>query len=170
METLLIGLAFLSAVGWIGLLLILARNGKPACDGGSEFTLRHSAALRLFSILALFGGGTVFGFWAAIAPPQDNTLTIAFAAGAMALALFGFALLWESYRWKLTVTPTGLECRSPWKAPRTVEWSEVQSVTYSSLQGWHIVLFKDGDSFRIPGIVPGVWRFLKVWHAHSSVP
>lgn len=164
MEALLVILAVLLGVGFIGLLLLLARSGKPAEDHGSAFTLRHSPALRIFSIVALFGGGGLFGFWIGIVPPQDAKLAIAFALGAAALAVFGFALLWESYRWKLIVTPAGLDCRSPWKAPRTVPWSDVKSVTWNTLNGWHVVEFT-GGSFRVPGIVPGAKRFLQAWSA-----
>jgi hypothetical protein len=158
MPTLLVLLAILLAVGFVGLLVLLARRGGPAEDDGATFTLRHSPALRIFSIVALFG------FWAGIVPPQDERLAVAFTLGAAALAASGFALLWESYRWKLTVSPAGLDCRSPWKAPRTVPWSAVQSVTWSPLNGWHVVRF-GGGSFRIPGIVPGAGRFLAAWAA-----
>jgi hypothetical protein len=164
---LLVVLATLITVGWIGLLLMLAKYGKPAEDSGTSFTLRHSAALRYFSILSLFGGGAIFGFWAALVPPQSETLAYAFALGAIALAAFGFALLWESYRWRLRVDAAGLDCRSPWKAPRNAKWNEIKSVNYSKMNGWHVITFADDSSFRVPAIVPGTRRFLDEYRKHQ---
>jgi hypothetical protein len=159
MPLLLTAAAILLGVGWLGLLLMLARKGKPAEETADGFTLRHSPLLRLFSIAALFGGEALVGFWVTLAPPKNMELAWGLAFAALVIAALGFALMWEAYRWRLTVNNAGLDCRSPWKPPRKAAWSEVMRVTYSSMNGWYIVQFHHG-SFCVPAIVPGVTRFL----------
>src|SRR5262245_2038426 len=109
MPALGLAIAFVIALGWLGLLLHHARRGQPAETRGDSFTLRHSPLLRLFSIAALFGGEALFALWFTLVPPQTPRMAWAIAFGAALLGLLGFALLWESYRWRLTVTPSGVD-------------------------------------------------------------
>jgi hypothetical protein len=148
-------LAGVLGVGFLGVLLALGRGGEPYRNDGVTVTLRHSALLRWFSIVAVFGGTTGFALAAAIAPPQDAVITWLTTAGVMLLGTFGMALLWESFRWSLTLTPQGLECGSPWKPKRTRTWSDLNRVSYSPLNHWYVLHFTDGGRFRIPTIVPG---------------
>src|ERR1700679_114865 len=118
----------LLVIGWLGLLLRVARTGKPAIDNGSSYTLRHSALLRWFSLVALFGGETLFASWVAIVPPRNEMMLWLLGLGAALLGILGVALMWESYRWQMIVTPATLDCRSPWKQRRLVNRSEIASV------------------------------------------
>src|SRR5262249_42054667 len=57
-------------------------------------------------------------------------------------ALFGALsapLLWESMRFSLTVSPEGLDCRSPWRPGRFVAWDEVQKLTYGGGGQWVVI-------------------------------
>jgi hypothetical protein len=164
MPALLLMLAVLIGIGLIGLLLAGGR-GAPARDDGRTVVLRHSPVLRWFSILAVFGGCAGFGLSTALYPPKDPIIQWANIAGVVMLGTFGMVLLWESFKWQLIITPSGLTCRSPWTGGRTLPWSEIESVKYSRLNSWYIVRSHDGKSFRLSIIVPGVKRFLEMCHA-----
>ena len=140
----------------------MPRTAVTTSSDGAAFTLRHPALLRWISIAAVFGGTTGFALAGAIAPSPDPVLAGLNVAGVMILGTCGMALLWESFRWSLTVTPQGLECNSPWKPRRMANWGDVTSVTYSRLHHWHVLRFADGGSFRVPAVVPGVSRLLDV--------
>ncbi|CAN5569834.1 hypothetical protein BH11PLA2_BH11PLA2_36180 [soil metagenome] len=162
MPALPILLAFILGLGFVGVLLAVGRNNKPFLDQGTTFTLKHSAFLRWFSIVTVFGGTAGFALSTVLFPPTDPLMTWLNTAGVTLLGTCGMALLWESFRWSLTVSPTGLDCQSPWKPRKLAGWSDVTSVTYSKMNSWYIVRFRDGKSFRVPAIVPGVQRFVDV--------
>lgn len=160
-------LAVLLATGFLGLLVLTARNGRPWRVDGQSFTLRHSAVLRWFSIAALFGGVSLFAAWAMIAPPQSAGLLLALVAAATALAVLGLALVWESFQWKLVVSRAGVVCHSPWRGIRRAAWADVVAIDWLSVLGWYVIRFRDGGRFRVPGIVPGYADLMREWQRES---
>lgn len=157
MPVLLLILALLLGFGFLAVLLRGGR-GQPYRVDGNTIVLRHSPLLRWFSVMALFGGETLFGLWVTILPPETQTQRWLLAGGAMMLGVVGLALVWEAFQWQLTATPTHLDCRSPWKPRIQVARDQITQRRYSRLNGWHVLRFADGRSFRIPCIVPGAIR------------
>jgi hypothetical protein len=155
-------LGVLVAIGFVGVLLQRGRASAPYSIEGPRVMLRHSPLLRWFSILAVFGGNSAMAMILLLTPPKDPNIALAMTAGIAVLSVCGLALLWESFQWMLSFTPERLECRSPWGKRIDAAWSEVDSVTYSSVQSWHVVRFKSGATFRVPAIVPGVGMFLEM--------
>lgn len=166
MPALLLILALLLGFGFLTVLLRGGR-GRPYRITGDTIVLRHSPLLRLFSVMALFGGETLFGLWVTILPPETPMQRWLLTGGAMLLGVVGLALVWEAFQWQLTVTPTHLDCRSPWKPRIRVAREQIVGRGYSRLNGWHVLRFADGRTFRIPAIVPGAHRTGLINYEHE---
>lgn len=167
MPLLFLALAVVLGVGFVWLLFATARRGRPATDPATgALTFRHGTPLRWFAVFALFGAETLFGVWAVVYPPQSPRTAVPLAVGAAALGLAGALLCWEAYRFAVTTSPEGLDCRSPWRGRRVVPWEGIVRVEFSAANAWFAVRFADGRSFRVPAVVPGVGRFLEECERH----
>jgi hypothetical protein len=156
-----------AVVGFLGLLTWAARRGKPRADPETgTLVFRHSILFRGFSLLAAFGIPLGITALVLVNPPKkDGDVT----AIVCLYALFGALsapLLWESMRFSLTVSPEGLDCRSPWRPGRFVAWEEVQKLTYGGASQWFIIHTKDRWKFRVSIFVSGLNQFLEQFEKH----
>jgi hypothetical protein len=151
-----------AVVGFLGLLLWAARRGQPQADPETgTLVFRHSILFRGFALFAGFGVPLAITLLVILYPPKDRGDFLA-VLGLYGL-FFGLSapLLWEGMRYALTVSPQGLDCRSPWRGGRFLTWDEVQDISYSTLSSWFIIRARDGWKFRAPILVPGLARFLE---------
>lgn len=148
-------------IGFLGLLMWAAQRGRPVAGPGGTLVFRHSLLLRGFSLLMAFGipiGITVLMFF----NPPKNESDVGAIIGLYALfGLLSAPLLWESMRFALTVTPAGLDCRSPWRGRRFLPWEDVKEVSYNATNSWFVIRARDGWKFRPSILVPGLAKFLE---------
>lgn len=161
MPLLVLFAAALIGLGFVWLLFAVARAAPPYRAEGGTITLRHGQLLRAFAVLAFFGAPMIFALWILFFPPRSNaTLTPIIVAAAL-LGLAGFLLVWEAFKFQLTVSPAGLDCRSPWKGRFSHSWEQVTAVEYSVANAWFALKFQGGGQFHVSTLVPGVSRFLE---------
>jgi hypothetical protein len=157
----------------VGFLMLLASHGRRSQpfhhDAATQTThLRHGRLLRVFAVMVFFGAEFVFGVWLLVYPPTTRSSTFITISLAVVLGVLGLLLIWEAYRFALVISLTSLECRSPWKAPRTFTWSQVTRLEYSRANSWFILRFATGESFRVSTVVPGVGEFLAACEQHLT--
>jgi hypothetical protein len=155
------GLIIFSVMAFLGLLMAAAQRGRPRVDPQTGSLLfQHSWLFRGFSLFMAIGVPIGLTALVLFHPPKNN------GDLAAILGLFGgFAaliapLLWESLRFGLVVSPTGLDCRSPWRRGRFIPWGEVKELSYSAVNSWFIIHASDGWKFRVSILVAGIGEFL----------
>jgi endonuclease/exonuclease/phosphatase family metal-dependent hydrolase len=161
MPLLVLVLAALLGLGFVWLLFAVARAVPPYRVDGDTIVLRHGQLLRAFAVLAFFGAPMVFGLWILFFPPRSNATLAPIVVAAALLGLAGFLLVWEAFKFQLTVSPAGLDCRSPWKGRFSQTWDQVTALEYSSANAWFTLKFQGGGAFHVSALVPGVSRFLE---------
>ena len=168
MPYLIVAIMALFGLGFVGLLFVAARRGRPYQHDAATATttLRHGLWLRAFAVFAFFGAELVLCVWLLVNPPPTARLAALPLLGGVVLGLVGILLILEAYRFAVTVSPTGIECRSPWKPRRVVPWGDVESVAFSRANLWFLLKFSSGGSFRVSALVPGVGHFLHVCETH----
>jgi hypothetical protein len=72
-------------------------------------------------------------------------------------------------RFRLTASPEGLDCQSPWRKGRFIAWDNVQSVSYSRINSWFIIRATDGWKFRIHFFVAGLQHFLDMCEEYLPI-
>lgn len=162
MPLLVLALAALLGLGFVWLLFAVARAAQPYRDDGGTIALRHGLLLRAFAVLAFFGAPMVFGLWILFFPPRSNATLAPIIVAAALLGLAGFLLVWEAFKFQLTVSPTGLDCRSPWKGRFSQTWEQLTALEYSVANAWFTLKFRGDSEFHVSTLVPGVSRFLEL--------
>ncbi len=150
----------------IALALMLkaaAHHGQPT-GGDRVLVLRHNSLFRWLALLAALvlpvGLTALLRFY----PPTRPEVPYLVAA-YIVLGLVTLPLVWESSRYYLRVTPTGLECRSPWRGVRTLAWDDVESVVWSAVNAWFEFVGRDGDRIRVHAFVTGLNDLLQAAEA-----
>ena len=168
MPYLIVAIMALFGLGFVGLLFVAARRGRPYQHDAATATttLRHGVWLRAFAVFAFFGAELVLCVWLLVTPPPTARLAALPLLGGVVLGLVGILLILEAYRFAVTVSPTGIDCRSPWKPRRVGPWGDVESVAFSQANLWFLLKFSSGGSFRVSALVPGVGHFLHVCETH----
>ncbi len=161
MPLLVLFAAALIGLGFVWLLFAVARAAPPYRDDSGTVTLRHGQLLRAFAVLAFFGAPMLFGLWILFFPPRSNATLAPIVVAAALLGLAGFLLVWEAFKFQLTVSPAGLECRSPWKGRFVYSWEQVTALEYSAVNAWFVLKFQGGGEYHVSALVPGVSRFLE---------
>lgn len=161
MPLLALALVALLGFGFIWLLLSVARAAPPERIDGDTITFRHGKLMRSFAVLVFFGVPLGMGLMVIAYPPRSNLTISLSAAVAVLFGIAGFLLTWEAFQYRLTIAPSGLDCRSPWKGRFQHTWEQVTAVGYSRLNAWFILTFGSNGSFCVPVLVPGVARFLE---------
>jgi hypothetical protein len=148
-------------IGFLGLLMWAAQRGRPVEGPGGTLVFRHGLLLRGFAMVMAFGIPLGITILVLFNPPKkEGDLT----AIVCLYALFGVLsapLLWEAMRFSLTVSPEGLDCRSPWRGHRFLPWEEVKEVSYNATNSWFVIRARDGWKFRPSILVPGLAKFLE---------
>jgi magnesium-transporting ATPase (P-type) len=161
MPLLVLALVALLGFGFVWLLFGVARAAPPYRADGDTLTFRHGKLLRLFAVVVFFAAPLVFGLWLLFFPPRSNATLFPIIVAAAVLGVAGVLLVWEAFKFQLTTSPAGLDCRSPWKGKFAHPWEQVTVLEYSALNAWFVLKFAGGSEFHVPTLVPGVARFLE---------
>jgi hypothetical protein len=161
MPLLVLAFVALIGLGFVWLLFAVARAAPPYRADGGTITLRHGQLLRAFAVLAFFGAPMLFALWVLFFPPRSNATFAPAIVAAALLGLAGFLLVWEAFKFQLTLSPAGLDCRSPWKGRFSHAWEQVTALEYSTVNAWFVLKFQGNSEFHVSTLVPGVSRFLE---------
>jgi hypothetical protein len=163
-----------AVIGFNSLLLVLARQGKAKYDPDRTLVFRHPALFRRCSCFIAFVIPIAITVLVVLQPPppQDEKEVMAVALLFGLLGIIGAVLLWESFHYRLALTPDGLEC-SPgierslvWGHSRFILWNDVKDVSY--IPGCFVISAVDGWKFRVFTIVPGLNDFLETCEKHLT--
>jgi hypothetical protein len=153
--------------GLLGLLAWAARRGTPKSDPATGTLLfRHSPLFRGFALFSAFGVPLGITVLVIFNPPKKDGDTVAILGLYLLFGVLSAPLLWGSMRFALTVSPDGLDFRSPWRGRRFVSWNEVEEVTYRDTHSWFVVRTTDGWTFRVSVLIPGLSEFLAACERH----
>jgi hypothetical protein len=159
-----------AVTGFLGALLWVAQRGGPEADPETgTYLFRHSWLFRGFSLFAAFGIPLGITLLVIFNPPKHDGDLIAIVFIYALFAVLSFPLLWESVRFAVLVTPEGVYCKSPWRASRFLDWSEIRELDFSPTSSWFILRATDGWKFRIYTLVPGLKVFLEECEKHLPV-
>jgi hypothetical protein len=161
----------LGAVGWLGLIAWVAWDMPPAVEHqGGSITLRYSRWVRCYFLFAAFGIPLGFTVVAIFKPPENDGDLWAIAG---LYALFGVLSLpfwWETIHFSLTISATGLECRSGWRGVRRAAWTDVASLFASEFGRWFLLRTHSGPVIRVPSqFMPGLSCFLEAVEKHAPL-
>jgi endonuclease/exonuclease/phosphatase family metal-dependent hydrolase len=164
-----ITLAAFVAVGGFWLLLSNSRYRTISPDSSGRLHLRHGLLFRAYACGLFLGLELLLGSLVLFFPPESSLAIGLLVAAALITLVFGVILMWDASRFALTVTSQGLECRSPWRGPRTILWSEIERISFSIENLWFAIEPKSGPPFHVLAIVPGVSQFLAACEANLPV-
>jgi hypothetical protein len=138
------GIACMFAALWLGLMLV-RRPARP--PGDDVLALRYPTLLRYFALIVAMTIPLLMAYMmATFAWGSMRSLLV--AGGSLAiLSLLGGLLLLETEKVALYLTAESLVFDSPWRHRRTIRWSDVSRVSYSSLNRWYV--FRDGANTTI---------------------
>lgn len=143
-------------------LAFAAYYGRPRIAANAQaILLRHNALFRGVTLVMVLGvplGFTILVWFVPLLRSEVPYLL------GLYLPLIGLslALYWESHRFYLLLTPDGVKCRSPWRGRRFFSWSDVESVSFSSINSWFVVRAAAGGKMRVHSYVAGVAEFLRI--------
>lgn len=142
-------------------LLTAARSGEPTYDARSRTLIfRYGKPVRAFALATTLGMPGFFGLLTLIDPPKDRKGWFEVGTAVGLFVALGLPLVWEFWRYRLSVSETGLTMRSAWRGWRTIPWDHVTAVSYSRMNMWFVVRGRDGSTIRFHLFVSGVGRFL----------
>jgi hypothetical protein len=143
-------------------LLQAARQGQPVTDSSTGFQVfRHHIFVRGLGVFTAFVVPIAITILVIAKPPQNDREYIAVFFLYGLFAVLSAPLLWESTRFALTITPEGLDCRSPWRRRQFFAWKEVEEISFTAFGGWFVIHAAGGRKFRVQAIVPGLGAFLE---------
>lgn len=156
------GIITVAVLGFLALLTWAAQREKPHADpAAGTLVFRHSAIFRWFSYVMAFGIPVAITVLVIFNPPKKDGDVGAIIGLYALFAGLSAPLLWESLRFSLTLSPEGVDCRSPWRSGRFLPWNEVKELSYSAVNSWFIIYATDGWKFRVSILVPGLAALLE---------
>jgi endonuclease/exonuclease/phosphatase family metal-dependent hydrolase len=161
--------AGLVAVGGFWLLLATGRKAAVPTGPDGRLTLRHGTLFRAYACGLFLGLELLIGSLALFLPPASLLAAGMMVTAALIAGALGLVLIWDAYRFGLTVTSAGLETISPWRGPRMIPWAEVNRVSFSTANLWFAVEPKQGPPFHVLAVVPGIRQFLAACEANLPV-
>ena len=91
-------------------------------------TFTHVLPFKVIALLMLLGMPVAIAFMSRKSPPGDPyVLPLVYSL----FVVLGLPLCWEGLRFAVTISPDGIDCKSPWRRPRSLRWSEVREVAWS---------------------------------------
>lgn len=164
-----LALAVFVAVGGFWLLLSNSRTRTISPDASGRLHLRHGLLFRAYACGLFLGLELLLGSLVLFFPPESPVAIGLLVTAALITLVLGIILMWDASRFALTVNSQAMECRSPWRGPRTIPWSDVERISFSSANLWFAVEPKSGPPFHVLAIVPGVSQFLAACEANLPV-
>ena len=144
------------------LLFKVARREKAAAIGDGESLLFcYVSWFKISGVILLIVGALL----AANAVLSEGPFAGACYFFAPLVLLIGGAIYWES-RFTLIVTPTGWDCRSPYKKSRFLAWVDIAVMTYSPGMMWFRIQATDGYVFHVPALIKGMPQLLDACAHH----
>ena len=119
--------------------------------------LRHGAGLRTFCLFAAMLPPMVMAFTVVVVPWRTDAKMM-LCGLFVPLCLPGSLLIEASYV-QILVTAGGVIRVSPWRGRRTITWTEIECVQYSSLNSWFVVVGA-GRCIRVSRHLIGVRAFV----------
>src|SRR5262245_34221458 len=163
-----IGSAIAGLIGGVGAalwLLRVARYTNPSVGPEPDKkTFRYGTTARLFGITVGLGFPFAVVVLMIVFPPED--FEIVATLGCLGLSMLPFLVFWETNRFRVVLSDSGLKCRSPWRGTRSLNWNEIDRLTISSLSKSFVFHANDGYKFRVPVWVNGVRMLLKECERH----
>lgn len=128
---------------------------------------RYSTRLRAGACAVALGSQVPVAVMVGLHPPKDEAGIVSIGLSHVMFATLGGVLVWDVFRFRLTVRADGLDCRSPWRR-RFVRWADVVEVAFNGPVGWFEVRAVNGTSVRLPTLVGGLDEFLGMCERHLA--
>jgi hypothetical protein len=152
----------------LGVMALAGRRGRlPASDNEQSLLFRYSATLRWFAIFAAFGIPIGITLLVVAYPPRGRQVWYVIGVYAL-LAAISVPLFWETSRYYVRLTATGIERRSAWGGLRSFNWDHIQEVRYSQVNSWFIFVAFSGEKIRVHTLLAGLNDLLQF--VESRVP
>lgn len=155
-------------VGFV--LAFAAYFGRPRIAANAQaILLRHNALFRGFTLVMVLGIPLGFTILVWFVPLLRSEVPYLLGVYLLLIGL-SLALYWETHQFYLLLTPDGVKCRSAWRSGRFFSWSEVETVSFSSINSWFVVRGAAGDKMRIHSHVAGISEFLRIVELRVPTP
>ena len=119
----------------LGWLLYGAKGRAKLHPWQEKFVIGYGREMRWLSVIFLVVA--VGMVWlAGKAKPEEEAIATLVAGGITAMIAV-FAI--ETFRVRVEFAGEHIHCFSPWRSDRTIPWSAVDSITYSSVLQWWVV-------------------------------
>lgn len=160
-----VAIAALNAV-----LVCAAKRGKPTSDADGVTTVfRHGAILRGVSWFATLLIPPLFTLLAYLGMPPEDRFVAAFVGIYLLFFLIGASMLWETLRYSITVSDSGLDCRSAWRSRRFLKWSQVRQITCKPQAVFFVIHATDDWTIQVSFWLPGIERFFEYCERHLPI-
>lgn len=113
-----------------------------------------------WSLVIFFSGMAAFSISLFFTNPPTPPGTIGFC-----LSIFGFFdslgiwLLVEAISVRIVLCDQSITSYCAWRLPRTIHWTDVDEVSFSSLAQWFVVKGRQGEKIRVSPLISGIGEF-----------
>lgn len=124
-------------------ILRTVRSATREVDG--ELILEYARRMKLLVgifWICWFG----FAVAALFAPPKDRIRALTVVAGILLPVV---PLHMEFFKVRIAFDSNGIDTRSPWRAARSIPWSEVERAWFSQAMQWYVVQTKEFDRIHL---------------------
>lgn len=132
----------------------LARSAKTnARREGCGFVVEYGRAAKGFVVFFWLPilAGTVATLWAGVIEPF---------AGIGFFTMLVLPLHLEFFHVSVRYDQEGLHLRSPWRKNRTIPWSALRAIRFSSICSWHVILTEGHGRIRLSTYLSGLDELL----------
>lgn len=163
-------IVFWAVTGVMMALIAFARYARaPHDEKTGVFSFRYSTLFRGLAYLTLLLPPTLVWIAVFVKPPKDAAETLIFGGLILGFAFGGIFLVWETRHFFLGASDAGLDCRSPWRSARFLNWNEVWKLSYSKMNSTFDVHAVDGWKFRTSMFVADLNQFLELCERHLTL-
>lgn len=139
----------------IGYLTSSALKSKPTIDAGTGArTFIYTRGLKVLALISLvmpaFMGAVFLSFYFGGESDYEVWLVTCLIFAAMS----AYQLL-EAFSARLIVSEREITSLSPWTGKRTFQWKEIDSIRYSTLSRWHIIVGPSGKKIYASDYLSG---------------
>jgi hypothetical protein len=151
--------------GMIGVAVLMATVSHKAERVKGDVVIRYGAPLRAFALLSALIP-IVLTIPALQASPKDQTLAWSMVVLMTAISIY---LILEFYFVRITFDDHYLHSISPWTTNRTIEWSNITSVSFSSLASWYVIKTGNHGKIRAHTGLSGLPELMKQISARCKI-
>jgi hypothetical protein len=142
-------------------LLIRFSRRPPKVDRGTgDFVLAHGPVLKILGLvfLVLVPGGIIV--LVMYHPPKNSAELYGCLGMTFGFAVLGLALTLEAKFTQVRFSESGVSSRTVWTGTKHIDWSELMSVQYSTLNTWFVLVGVHGTRIRVSQWLVGINAFL----------